>query len=1089
MLSSARFLGCLLGGWIAFSGWAAEPWTDPRLPVTNGIALWLDASRQTAGRGAQGLGPLRSWADAPEALFDGSGHGRHFLQPLREARPAFRIDWGTTALAFDGANDHLTAFLPGSALRSLSAFLVASPHAVGGFQGLLAANALGRNDYLTGFNFDFGGAVPTNLLTALNLEGPGFAGEQNLLLQPSPLRQWHRFAFFVGGSNGVQASLDGKIQKSRPRTSDAPLSFEEITLGARRYSNTADRPHAQGFFQGLLAEVVLYDRVLTEAERNAVEQYLDAKYGAVLHGAPGATPLEGEVPLITVSDPPPMQVHYPGFAAEELPVRLNNVNNVRYRPDGVLVAVGYDGRLWLLRDSNGDGAEDEARLFFDGRQSLRAPIGAALTPPGYARGNGLFVAAKDRLALVVDTDGDDQADRDITVATWTETSIQKGVDALGVAVAPDGSVYFSLGSASYIEPFLVDSATGKAGYHTRQERGTILRVSPDFSKREIVCTGIRFAVGMAFNRLGDLFVTDQEGATWRHDGNPLDELLHIQPGRHYGFPPRHPRHLPEVFDEPSVFDYGPQHQSTCGLAFNAYSGSSGESWFGPAHWREDALVAGYSRGKLWKTKLVKTGAGYVAQTDLIATLQQLTVDATVSPAGDLIVATHSGQPDWGSGPNGAGHLWRLRYQDRDTPQPVVAWNASPAELNIAFDRPLPAQAVKDLSQRARIESGLYVFSGDRFETVRPGYQVVYDQLAAPRRAHEILTAQVSPDRRTLILVTRPRETAVNYAVTLPAASAARGETDLLTRLNGVEGEWTSAKGDASVRLWLPHVDLAVARQLTAGSAEHERFFAALQQPGTLVLRGQLDLWQMLQPAIQPGAAIEWVRPPETVRVQFRSPSRLEVEIGNRAVQKKSSDSDSQYDLEIRAPGQDWHSFQLRMPTGPESTLLATWSTDEDPRARAFPLRRFFSPWAKRADDSNAAPLTRAAPDPALAGGNWLHGRRLFFSDRLACAQCHRIRGEGARVGPELSNLIHRDAASVRKDIEFPNAAINPDHVASVIERTDGESFTGIILEERQGTLRVILAAGAVEEIPSSSVRTTQPSAQSLMPEGLWAAMN
>jgi len=69
---------------------------------------------------------------------------------------------------------------------------------------------------------------------------------------------------------------------------------------------------------------------------------------------------------------------------------------------------------------------------------------------------------------------------------------------------------------------------------------------------------------------GDLFVTDQEGATWLPNGNPFDELLHIQPGRHYGFPPRHPRHLPDVIDEPSLFDYAPQHQSTCGLTFNEH---------------------------------------------------------------------------------------------------------------------------------------------------------------------------------------------------------------------------------------------------------------------------------------------------------------------------------------------------------------------------------------------------------------------------------------------------------------------------------------------------------------------------------------
>ena len=93
-------------------------------------------------------------------------------------------------------------------------------------------------------------------------------------------------------------------------------------------------------------------------------------------------------------------------------------------------------------------------------------------------------------------------------------------------------------------------------------------MSPDFKTHEIVCTGIRFPVALRFNLDGDLFCTDQEGATWVPNGNPFDELLHIQRGRHYGFPARHPTHVPNVIDEPSTFDYEPQHQSTCGLNFN-----------------------------------------------------------------------------------------------------------------------------------------------------------------------------------------------------------------------------------------------------------------------------------------------------------------------------------------------------------------------------------------------------------------------------------------------------------------------------------------------------------------------------------------
>jgi glucose/arabinose dehydrogenase len=71
-------------------------------------------------------------------------------------------------------------------------------------------------------------------------------------------------------------------------------------------------------------------------------------------------------------------------------------------------------------------------------------------------------------------------------------------------------------------------------------------------------TGVRYLMSLQFNRYGDLFASEQEGSTWLPNGNPFDELLHIEAGRHYGFPPRHPKYLPDVIDEPSVVDFSPQ---------------------------------------------------------------------------------------------------------------------------------------------------------------------------------------------------------------------------------------------------------------------------------------------------------------------------------------------------------------------------------------------------------------------------------------------------------------------------------------------------------------------------------------------------
>ena len=46
----------------------------------------------------------------------------------------------------------------------------------------------------------------------------------------------------------------------------------------------------------------------------------------------------------------PIQLLVPGFSVVELPVQLPNINNVRYRADGMMVALGYNGDIWLSSD-------------------------------------------------------------------------------------------------------------------------------------------------------------------------------------------------------------------------------------------------------------------------------------------------------------------------------------------------------------------------------------------------------------------------------------------------------------------------------------------------------------------------------------------------------------------------------------------------------------------------------------------------------------------------------------------------------------------------------------------------------------------
>lgn len=1062
-----------------------EPWRHSGLNVFRGLQLWLDAGRQNAARQALGRQPLHH-GDKLEMWYDASGHGRHLTQKDARAQPIFHDAGGVVAVRFDGEQTHLLRHDPKQTYRDITLFLVVTPFAnPGDFRALLAMNQAGKNDYTSGLTIDLG-PTPSERFATLNPEGAGFGGAVNLMKGAFDFGTGHRVTVASApGQSGTRLWIDGQLTGRRER-SESLLHIDQLTLGARCYNNEGGPPRVCGFLSGDILELLIYDRLLDDDERGRVEQYLAKRYGQVKVAIP-RRPVEGK-PLMRVADPPPVQMLVPGFTVRQLPVDLPNINNIKYRADGKLVALAYNGDIYLLSDKKSSGVENHAELFWESKGQLRAPIGMALTPPGYKHGNGVFVACKGKVTLIVDSDGDGKADKEIVVAQGWKV-LPHGVDALGVAVGRDGSIYFGLGCADFTNPYLLD-AQGKAHFDLRSERGTIMKVSPDFTKREVIATGIRFPVALAFNRRGDLFATDQEGATWLPNGNPFDELLHIQPGRHYGFPPRHPRHLPRAIDEPSVFDYAPQHQSTCGLNFNEPVNSG--PIFGPSWWAGDALLAGYSRGKLYRTQLVKTAGGYVARNSLLACLNMLAVDACVSPRGDLVVAVHSGPPDWGSGPTGRGKLYKIHFEGAHCPQPVLAWAAGPHEVRIVFDAPLDPQLLRDLSREVSIEYGKYVQPGERFESQRPGYEVVRRQLVTPRYELPVRSVQVTGDRRTLVLTTARHTEAVSYALTLPGlgrpAEPSAGElrqipaVDLGYDLTGVAATWRGDAENASWSGWLPHLDLTVARAFTAASAEHEKLWRMFQQPGRLTLRGQLDLRDMLRPAVQPGSTLNYTWPDEEVTLTFASSVPLSVKIRDSQAPPPAK----VVRVTLKPKKDELVPVEVSFATGAGTVLDVTWTTQEDARPRALPLRRILLPWASA---NKPAEIIAASTIPELQGGSWRRGREIFFGEQAQCSKCHKVRGQGNDVGPDLSNLIHRDYESVLRDIREPSAAINPDYITYHAELTNGRVLTGTLRTLPNGKLVLSDGTGKQTVFDRNSVESLTPVSESTMPAGLDKTLN
>jgi len=81
-------------------------------------------------------------------------------------------------------------------------------------------------------------------------------------------------------------------------------------------------------------------------------------------------------------------------------------------------------------------------------------------------------------------------------------------------------------------------------------------------------------------------------------------------------------------------------------------------------------------------------------------------------------------------------------------------------------------------------------------------------------------------------------------------------------------------------------------------------------------------------------------------------------------------------------------------------------------------------------------------------------------------------GAGARVGPELANLIHRDDPGVLRDLADPSATINPDAVGYVLTLKDGTALTGTRLGGSVYELQRGQIGGTVAKVKKSDIAKT-----------------
>lgn len=117
----------------------------------------------------------------------------------------------------------------------------------------------------------------------------------------------------------------------------------------------------------------------------------------------------------------------------------------------------------------------------------------------------------------------------------------------------------------------------------------------------------------------------------------------------------------------------------------------------------------------------------------------------------------------------------------------------------------------------------------------------------------------------------------------------------------------------------------------------------------------------------------------------------------------------------------------------------------------------------------------------VTAGDAAVGQTVF---RRVCGQCHRIYGQGAEVGPDITRNGRASFEQLLSNVFDPNLVIGAAYQAQTVVTKDGRVITGLPIEDSPQRVVLKVQGDKQETIGRSEIEDSVRSSLSLMPEGL-----